>query len=79
MRAGTPEQRALIRGAIETGGIDQLDEIGAAIESTGALEYTRARAQEAADAATAAIGELPPSVHRDALIALAEFSVTRRF
>ncbi|MEO0617575.1 MAG: polyprenyl synthetase family protein [Pseudomonadota bacterium] len=79
MREGSEAQRALIRGAIESGGIDRLPEIVATIESTGALEYTRARAQEAADAATVAIGDLPPSVHRDALIALAEFSVTRRF
>ena len=79
MAAGSEPERALIRGAVETGGIDQLPEIVAAIESTGALEYTRGRAQEAADAAVTAIGALPPSVYRDALIALAEFSVTRRF
>ena len=79
MAAGNDGQRALIRGAVESGGIDQLPEIVAAIESTGALEYTRGRAQEAADGAISAIGALPPSVYRDALVALAAFSVTRRF
>ena len=79
MAAGSDAERALIRGAIESGGLNHLADIVATIESTGALEYTRARAQQAADAAIAAIGELPSSAYRDALIAIAEFSVSRRF
>ena len=79
MRHGNPAQQALLRDAITNGGLEQLDEIGKAIESTGALEYTRGRAQEASSNAIDAIGKLAPSVYKDALIAIAEFSVTRRF
>ncbi|MGM0564648.1 MAG: octaprenyl diphosphate synthase [Pseudomonadota bacterium] len=77
MREGTAEQAALVRQAIETGGLDALDGVVAAIESTGALEFTRRAAQREADAAVEAIGVLPPSKYRDALVALAQFSVDR--
>lgn len=78
MSRGTPEQRNLIRAAIENGGLDNLAPVQAAIESTGALEYTAERAQRAADDAIAALAGLPPSDYKDALIAVAEFAVNRR-
>jgi len=78
MSAGTPEQRRLIRTAIENGGLDSLVPVQAAIESTGALEYTAGRAQRAADEAIAALDDLPPSDYKEALIAVAEFAVNRR-
>lgn len=78
MSKGTPEQRRLIRAAIENGGLDNLAPVQAAIESTGALEYTAERAQRAADDAIAALADLPPSDYKDALIAVAEFAVNRR-
>lgn len=77
MRHGTPEQTALIRDAIETGGRDRMDEIGAAIESTGAIAYTARSARQEADRALAELANFPDSPHRQALAALAEFSVTR--
>ncbi len=78
MSAGTPEQRRLIRAAIENGGLDNLAPVQAAIEATGALEYTAGRAQRAADEAIAALDDLPPSDYKEALIAVAEFAVNRR-
>ncbi len=78
MSKGTPEQRSLIRAAIENGGLDNLAPVQAAIESTGALEYTAERAQRAADDAIAALTDLPPSDYKEALIAVAEFAVNRR-
>lgn len=78
MSNGTPEQRRLIRTAIENGGLDNLAPVQAAIESTGALKYTAARAQRAADEAIAALDDLPPSDYKEALIAVAEFAVNRR-
>lgn len=78
MSTGTPEQRRLIRDAIENGGLDNLAPVQAAIESTGALDYTARRAQKAADDAIAALGDLPPSDYKEALIAVAEFAVNRR-
>ncbi|NOR67099.1 MAG: octaprenyl diphosphate synthase [Woeseiaceae bacterium] len=78
MRKGSAEDNEMIREAILDGGLDQLEKITAIIESTGALEYTVARAQEAADIAIAALSDVPDSDYKQALIAIAEFSVQRR-
>jgi len=78
MREGSAEQRDLIRNAILEGGLDDLQRIQSVIESTGALKYTAARAQEAADQAIGALSEIPDSDYKDALIAIADFSVRRR-
>jgi octaprenyl-diphosphate synthase len=72
-----PDQEFL-RQAIIDGGADRLDRVRSVIESTGALQYTLARAQEAADKAIDALVEIPDSDHKQALIALADFSVKRR-
>jgi octaprenyl-diphosphate synthase len=77
MRAGTPEQREIIRRAIEHGGLEELDAIRAAIESTGALHYTARLAREQAEAAAAVLEALPESVFRDALSSLARIAVER--
>ena len=78
MQQGSDEQRELIRKAILDGGLDQLDKITAIIESTGALQYTSARAQEAADLAISALSDIPDSDYKQALVAIAEFAVQRR-
>ena len=79
MREGTPAQRDLIRGAIEKGGLEQIDEILAAIESTGAIDYTARCARAEADQAIAAVRDLPDSRYRDALVGLARFAVDRTY
>ncbi len=71
-------ERKMIRAAIEAGGLDKMDEIHDVIESTGALEYTVARAQEAADVAIDALTSVPESDYKQAMIAIAEFAVRRR-
>jgi octaprenyl-diphosphate synthase len=68
---------ALLRAAIENGGIDDLDRITRLIETSGGLEYTARMAQREKDLAVAAIGRLPASNYRDALVALADFAVAR--
>jgi octaprenyl-diphosphate synthase len=78
MKKGSDDDKNLIRNAIIEGGLDQLERITAIIEATGALEYTAQRAQEAADTAIAALSEVPDSAHKQALIAVAEFSIQRR-
>ena len=78
MQQADPEDKKLIRNAIIEGGLDQLEKITAIIETTGALEYTARRAQEAADTAIAALSDIPDSDHKQALIAIAEFSIQRR-
>ena len=78
MEKGTDAERRMIRGAVEAGGLDRLDEIQAVVESTGALQYTAARAQEAADKAIDALAGIPDSDYKQALIAIADFAVKRR-
>ena len=78
MAKGSDADREMIRDAIEQGGLYRLDEIRAVVESTGALQYTAARAQEAADLAIGALADIPDSDHKQALIAIAEFAVRRR-
>jgi len=78
MENGSAKDKQLIRNAILEGGLDQLEQVTAIIESTGALQYTAARAQEAADSAIAALSDVPDSEYKQALIAIAEFAVQRR-
>lgn len=78
IKHGTAAERDLMRNAILEGGLDDLERIQSIIESTGALQYTAARAQEAADAAIGALSGIPDSDYKQALVAIAEFSVRRR-
>ena len=78
MENGSDSEREMIRSAIETDGLPRLRDIQSVIESTGALRYTSARAQEAADAAIDALSGVPESEYKQAMIAIAEFAVKRR-
>ena len=72
-----PQQAASLRRAIESGGLDSLDNIVAAIRDSGALEHARSRAEHYARSAQSALKALPDSPARDALAFLAEYSVNR--
>jgi len=78
MRNGNPEQVALIRNAIETGGLDQIEAVQKAVEATGAIAYTEQAAKNAAAEAIQALDILPDTQYREALQSLAEFAVNRR-
>ena len=67
MQNGSPAEARLIREAIEQGGLDQIDAILRAIESTGALEYTARSAEKEAAAAIGALAEIPDSDYKNAL------------
>jgi len=77
MQVGTPEVNALIREVIEEGGVDRVDEVIKAIQSTDAIEYTANLARDEARLAKEALEVLPASAYRDALAAVADFSVDR--
>ena len=77
LRTGTPDERALVRDAIEQGGLERIGGVVAAIESTQAIAYTCARAEGEADLARAALSPLPDSPYKQALLDLAHFSVHR--
>ncbi len=78
MEKGSAAERKMIRQAIEEGGLARLDDIQAVVESTGALQYTSARAREAADMAINALSGIPDSEYKQAMIAIADFAVRRR-
>lgn len=78
MEQGTPEQAKLIREVIRKGGLDQLDAVLDIVHATGALDYTRQRAEEMADKALAQLEALPPSVYRDSMAQLARLAVDRQ-
>jgi octaprenyl-diphosphate synthase len=77
LRTGTPAEQALIRQAIERGGLGELDRISAIIESTGGLQYTARLAKRESELALQALGELADSPYKRALQGLAEFAVAR--
>jgi octaprenyl-diphosphate synthase len=79
MRHGNPAEKQIIREAIEQGGLDQIESITRAIESTGALDYTASLAVKEAKQASAQLAPFPGSPAKDALIELAEFAVRRRY
>ena len=76
---GTPEEAALIRRALEQGGLDEMGPVLAAIRHTGAIDYTRGRARAEAQSACDAIARLPATRHRDYLLQLADFAATRTY
>ena len=77
MLHSTPAQTLLIRKAIENGGIENMDDIMVAIESSGAITYTTARARDEATKAMNALAGLPDSDYLKALHTLAQFSTER--
>jgi octaprenyl-diphosphate synthase len=70
-------QAASLKRAIESGGLDSLDNIVSAIRDTGAIERARSRAKQYADVAKAAILNVGPSAAREALVVLADYSLQR--
>ena len=72
-----PSQAAMLKQAIEAGGLDALDEVLAAIRATGALDASRERARCYADSARHELSALPASDARDALDVLAGYAIDR--
>ena len=77
MREGTAEQAALVRQAIQKGGLEDLEQIRVAVEESGALQYTAELARDYVKRAIACLEVLPASEYRDALVELSEFAVAR--
>lgn len=69
--------QALIRKAIEQGGLDDLDGILAIIKSTNAINYTYQAAEKAVKRAIDALTPLPEGEFKQALIELAKLSLNR--
>lgn len=79
MRNGSEEQAAIVRKAIEEGGLDYIDQVMEAIEATGAIAYAEQTAKKESELAIRQLVHLPDSPYKEALIGLAKFSVDRSF
>ncbi len=79
LRESPPERAAALRRAIEEGGREHIGTVLDAIEATGAIAYTEARARTEAERAITALEALPGSPAREALAALARFAVDRTY
>ena len=79
LAVGTPEQRALLREAIEQGGRERIAEVAAVIDSTGGIEYTISLARRHAASAKQAVALLPESAQRASLELMVDFAVARTY
>ena len=77
MQNAGSDDAALIRQAIEQGGLQHIDQITRIIRQTGALAYTHQQAIQHADLAKASLAGLPPTAARQALEFVADYSVKR--
>ena len=78
MQRGTDAERATIRQAIETGGTEQMAQIVAIVQQTGALQATRDAATAEAQRALDALLTLAQNPYSDALEQLASQLLARR-
>lgn len=77
MQHGSHEDKNIIRTAIQKGSLEQLAAIQSILHKTGAIELTKARARQEAEAAKAKINFLKESPYKQALITLCDMSVER--
>ena len=78
MRRGSPQQREVVRHAVETGAVGELASIMAIVRDTGALEVARTAAAQEAQRAIDAASKLPASPHTEGLVQLAASLLQRR-
>ncbi|MFZ5600840.1 MAG: polyprenyl synthetase family protein [Pseudomonadota bacterium] len=77
LQHGKEADQALIRKAINTGGLDELDAITRAVRDCGALDYTIEQAHEQSRLAKACLTAVPDNLHKQAMLALCDLAVAR--
>ena len=77
LKNGTAQQTETIRHAIVNGGLEDMAAVTNAIESTGAIQYTAALAENEAKHAREALSALPSSQYTEALDSLVDCAVSR--
>ncbi len=78
MQLAPPEDAALVREAIESGGLEHIERISAVVQSCGALDKSRELAAQEAQLAVQALALLPHNPHKAALEELALMATQRR-
>ena len=76
---GSAEDAALIRSAITDGGLTEFEPVVHVLARTGALDYTRLRAEGESVAASACVAVLPDTAYRKSLLELASFAARRSY
>lgn len=71
------EDAALIRSAIEEGGLEYIDDVMQIIKKTEAIEYTIEAAKRETLLAIQSLDDLPDNVFKTALVELANYSLSR--
>lgn len=79
MKHGSDLQSAVVREALEQGGLERLSEVIQAVRDTGALEVAMTVAKEETKMARYAIEALPDTQYRNALIQLLDFAIARSY
>lgn len=79
MRHGIASEAAVIKHAIEHGGLEDLPTVLQAVERTGALQHVRKVAENEANLACAAIAHFADSTYKQAMLTLAKFAVSRNY
>ena len=77
LREGTAAEQALVHRAITEKTSDQIDEVVAAVQRCGSLDYTRKRARQYHDLALARLSQLPPGAARTAMEQITDLSINR--
>jgi len=76
---GTPEEAALVRAAITGGRLTEFAPVVGVLQRTGALDYTRQRAERESAAAAACVEGLADTPYRKSLLELASFAARRTY
>jgi octaprenyl-diphosphate synthase len=76
---GNADQARFVEQAILNGGVENLNDMVAVVTDTGGLKYTQELAVAQTEAALGVLDALPASTYKDAMQALAEFSIARSF
>lgn len=76
---GNPEQTAHLSEVIKQGDRDQLESVIDIIQATGAVEFTEQVALAEAEQAKHKLADLEDSEYKTAMVALADFSVSRLY
>ncbi|MCM5705512.1 octaprenyl diphosphate synthase [Larsenimonas salina] len=77
LKVTSETEAAVIRKAIEEGGLEHLDEVLSIVQRCGALEYTREQANRCIELALDELEHLPDSPFKDSLTLLAHQAVER--
>jgi octaprenyl-diphosphate synthase len=79
MKHGTQDEANVIRKAIQEGDSSHFQQILEIVQRTGALDHAHQQAKAESVLAQAALSALPGSQHKDALLELSAFAVTRGY